>query len=71
MGDDVQTINAGIVDVALIAVNKADRPGTATARRCLRAAISDCSSGEGQWKPPIFLATATAGEGIELCSIFR
>lgn len=64
MGDHVQAIKAGIVDVALVAVNEADRPGVATARRDLRAASADRSSGEGQWKPPIFLTTATTGEGI-------
>ena len=52
MGDDAQAIKAGIIEVAdVFAVNKADRPGAATARRHLRAASSDRSSEEGQWKP--------------------
>lgn len=65
MGDDVQAIKAGIVELAdVFAVNKADRPGAATARRHLQVASSDRNSEEGQWKPPIFLTTATTGEGI-------
>lgn len=65
MGDDVQAIKAGIVELAdVFAVNKADRPGAVAARRHLRAASSDRSSGEGQWKHPVLLTTATTGEGI-------
>lgn len=65
MGDDVQAIKAGIVELAdVFAVNKADRPGAATARRHLRVASSDRNLGEGEWRPPIFLTIATTGEGI-------
>jgi len=40
MGDDVQAIKAGILEVAdIIVINKADLPGAENARRALRAAL--------------------------------
>ena len=41
MGDEVQAIKAGLLEVAdMIAVNKADRPGAQQAARQLRAMMS-------------------------------
>jgi LAO/AO transport system kinase len=67
MGDDVQASKAGIVELAdIFAVNKADRPGAEAARRHLRLASSDRSHGAGAWRPPVLLASAATGEGVDV-----
>lgn len=65
MGDDVQTIKAGIMEIAdIFVVNKSDQPGAQEAVRDLRTMIAMARRGEGDWKPPIVTTTATTGEGI-------
>ena len=62
MGDDVQAIKAGIMEIAdVIVVNKADRAGADRAESELRAALS---VGEGP-QPPVVRTVATDGQGIE------
>jgi LAO/AO transport system kinase len=66
MGDEVQAIKAGLLEVAdIIAVNKGDRPGADRAARQLRAMMST-AGGRVERKPPqIVITTATTGEGVE------
>jgi LAO/AO transport system kinase len=60
MGDDVQAIKAGIMEIAdIFAVNKADRPGVDQTLRELRAMLS-----LGHVDIPIFTTIATTGSGI-------
>lgn len=62
-GDEVQSMKAGLMEVAqVMVVNKADLAGADTAVTQLRAllAIADL----GAWKPPILKATARTAEGI-------
>ncbi|MCA9847740.1 MAG: methylmalonyl Co-A mutase-associated GTPase MeaB [Dehalococcoidia bacterium] len=62
-GDEVQSMKAGLMEVAqVMVVNKADLAGADTAVTQLRAllAIADL----GAWRPPILKATARTGEGV-------
>src|SRR5690606_26764983 len=62
-GDEVQSMKAGLMEVAqIMVVNKADLAGADTAVMQLRAllAIADL----GAWEPPILKATAKTGEGV-------
>jgi LAO/AO transport system kinase len=64
MGDDVQAIKAGIMEIAdLFVINKSDRPGADTLEHELRAVLSFGPSRDG-WEPPILRAVATEGKGI-------
>jgi len=61
MGDDVQAIKAGIMEIAdVFAINKADQPGTERVEQELRAMLS---LADGP-KPPIVRTVATEGTGI-------
>jgi LAO/AO transport system kinase len=61
MGDDVQAIKAGILEIAdIFAINKSDQPGADRVERELEAMLS-LTNGR---KPPIVKTVATTGEGI-------
>jgi LAO/AO transport system kinase len=63
LGDEVQAIKAGILEVAdILAVNKADRPGADRTVRDLEMVVPGKSS--GGWRPPVLRTVATSGEGI-------
>ena len=65
MGDEVQAIKAGLLEVAdVIVVNKGDRPGADRAARQLRAMLSTAGGRVQRKPPPVMLATATTGEGV-------
>ncbi len=65
MGDEVQAIKAGLLEVAdLIAVNKGDRPGADRAARQLRAMLSTAGGRVARTPPPVMVTTATTGEGV-------
>ncbi len=65
MGDEVQAIKAGLLEVAdVIAVNKGDRPGAQHAARQLRAMMSTAGGRVGHKPPPILITTATTGAGV-------
>jgi LAO/AO transport system kinase len=65
MGDEVQAIKAGLLEVAdLLVVNKGDRPGADLAARHLRAMLSTAGGRVQRKPPPILLTTATTGEGV-------
>ncbi|MGH9056148.1 MAG: methylmalonyl Co-A mutase-associated GTPase MeaB [Acidimicrobiales bacterium] len=62
-GDTVQTSKAGLLEVAdVLVVNKADRPGADQARRDLDGML-DMGSANRDWRPPVLLTVATAGDG--------
>lgn len=64
MGDDIQTMKAGVMEIGdIFVINKADRDGVATTERELEALLS-LSSREDGWEPPIVKTVATRGEGI-------
>jgi LAO/AO transport system kinase len=65
MGDEVQAIKAGLLEVAdLLVVNKGDRPGADVAARHLRTMLATPGGRARRTPPPILLTTATTGEGI-------
>ncbi|HEX4863648.1 MAG TPA: methylmalonyl Co-A mutase-associated GTPase MeaB [Acidimicrobiales bacterium] len=64
-GDAIQASKAGLLEVAdVFVVNKADRPGAAETRRDLETML-DMDAAMGDWRPPIVLTDASAGEGVD------
>jgi LAO/AO transport system kinase len=64
MGDDVQSIKAGMLEIAdVFVVNKADRPGTDQTVRQLRTMLQLGVPSPDGWSPPVLTAIATTGEG--------
>ena len=65
MGDDVQTIKAGIMEIAdIFVINKSDRDGADHVEREIRALQSLAMRRDG-WTPPIVKTVASQGTGIE------
>jgi LAO/AO transport system kinase len=65
MGDDVQTIKAGIMEIAdIFVINKSDRDGAENVEREVRAMQSLAVRKDG-WTPPIVKTVASEGKGIE------
>ena len=65
MGDDVQTIKAGIMEIAdIFVINKSDREGAERVEREIRALQSLAVRQDG-WTPPIVKTVASEGKGIE------
>jgi LAO/AO transport system kinase len=65
MGDDVQTIKAGILEIAdVFVVNKADRDGTDTLVRQLRQMLDIGGPQPDGWRVPIIRAVAMRAEGV-------
>jgi LAO/AO transport system kinase len=65
MGDDVQTIKAGIMEIAdIFVINKSDRDGAENVEREIRTLQSLAIRSDG-WTPPIVKTVASDGVGIE------
>lgn len=65
MGDDVQTIKAGIMEIAdLFVINKSDREGADRVEREIRA-MQTLTLRHDEWVPPIVKTVAIEGKGIE------
>jgi GTPase len=65
MGDDVQTIKAGIMEIAdIFVINKSDHAGAERVEKEIRALDSLALRTE-PWTPPIVRTIATAGEGVK------
>ena len=64
MGDDVQTIKAGIMEVAdIFVINKSDREGAERVEREIRA-LQSLAARSDSWTPPIVKTIASEGGGI-------
>jgi GTPase len=64
MGDDVQAIKAGIMEIAdVFVINKADQPGADRLEREILA-LQSLSTRHDHWTPPIVRTVATEGQGI-------
>jgi LAO/AO transport system kinase len=64
MGDDVQTIKAGIMEIAdIFVINKSDREGAERVEREIRA-MQALAAREDNWTPPIIKTVASDGQGI-------
>ena len=71
MGDEVQAIKAGLLEVAdIVVVNKGDRPGagrTASQLRAMLAAAAPRVAGDDRprpKRPEVIVTTASTGEGV-------
>jgi LAO/AO transport system kinase len=65
MGDSVQSIKAGILEIAdLFVINKADRDGVESLHRDLKQLLS-LSEHKPAWMPPIVKTVASEGKGID------
>ena len=63
MGDDVQTIKAGIMEIAdIFVINKSDREGAERVEREIRA-MQSLAARRDNWSPPIIKTVATDGAG--------
>jgi LAO/AO transport system kinase len=63
MGDDIQAIKAGILEIAdIFVINKADRPGTDKVGAELEAMMALAPAVAP--RPPVFRTVATSGEGV-------
>jgi LAO/AO transport system kinase len=73
MGDDVQSIKAGMLEIAdLFVVNKADREGADKVVRQLKAMLHLGEYRPDAWAPPVLSAVALQGTGcpqiVEACT---
>lgn len=80
LGDDIQAIKAGILEIAdILVVNKADRPGADSSARALSAMLEMAGQSTRRfqpaaqaldpavhpaWETPVLQVTATEGKGI-------
>ena len=65
MGDDVQIIKAGIMEIAdIFVINKSDREGAERVEREIRA-LQSLATRTDNWTPPIVKTVATEGTGIQ------
>lgn len=74
MGDDIQAIKAGILEIAdILVLNKADLPGAENALRTLRNMLelghpvreaAPSSGPSSEWRPPLIATVAIQNEGI-------
>jgi LAO/AO transport system kinase len=65
MGDDIQAIKAGIMEIGdLFVINKADREGVFSTEKELEALLSLASRSDN-WQPAIVKTVATENKGID------
>jgi LAO/AO transport system kinase len=65
MGDDVQALKAGIMEIAdVFVVNKSDRDGADRLVSAIESNLSLHEYGPDQWRPPVVKTVATTGAGV-------
>ncbi len=65
MGDDIQAIKAGIMEIGdIFVINKADRDGVNSTEKELQALLS-LAERDNSWQPPIVKTIAIESSGIE------
>lgn len=72
MGDEVQSLKAGVMEAAdVFVVNKADRGGAELVEAEILA-MQGLAAERGEWVPPVVRTVATTGEGVkELMEVVR
>jgi LAO/AO transport system kinase len=64
MGDEIQSLKAGVMEVAdIFVVNKSDRGGAELVEQeivAMQGLVADCA----EWVPPVVRTVATTGEGV-------
>ncbi|WP_433971846.1 methylmalonyl Co-A mutase-associated GTPase MeaB [Tunturiibacter lichenicola] len=64
MGDEVQSLKAGVMEVAdVFVVNKSDRGGAELVEQEI-VAMQGLAASRGGWVPPVVKTVATTGEGV-------
>jgi LAO/AO transport system kinase len=65
MGDSVQIIKAGLMEIAdIFVINKSDRDGALSLEKDLLTLLSLAESSPDQWQPKVLKSVATTGEGV-------
>jgi len=65
MGDDVQTMKAGIMEIAdVLVINKADRDGVLRTEKELQSLLT-LAPREDEWQPPIVKTVAIENKGLD------
>jgi LAO/AO transport system kinase len=65
MGDDVQTMKAGIMEIAdVFVINKSDHEGSERVEKEIRA-LQSLAIREDGWVPPVVKTIATSGTGVQ------
>ena len=65
MGDDVQSIKAGIMEIAdIFVINKSDHEGADRVEQEIRA-MQSLAMEHAEWVPPVVRTVASTGEGID------
>lgn len=66
MGDAIQAVKAGILEVAdIFVVNKADRDGADATARDLRGMLALHTREPHEWRQPVLRTVAATGEGLD------
>ncbi|GAA1749692.1 methylmalonyl Co-A mutase-associated GTPase MeaB [Luedemannella helvata] len=66
MGDAIQAVKAGILEVAdIFVINKADRDGADVTYRDIQGAIALGERAPGDWRPPVLRTVAARAEGMD------
>lgn len=68
MGDEVQSIKAGLLEVAdVIVVSKSDRPDAASTLQQLRALVRMQMYADDAWEVPVLAVSALRHQGVDAC----
>jgi LAO/AO transport system kinase len=66
MGDSIQAVKAGILEVAdVFVVNKADRDGVDATVRDIKGMLALADRTEAGWRPPVVTTVAQRGDGVD------
>jgi LAO/AO transport system kinase len=66
MGDGIQAVKAGILEIAdVLVVSKADRDGADATYRDLQGMLALGDRAPGQWRPQVVRAAALRGDGVD------
>jgi LAO/AO transport system kinase len=66
MGDAIQAVKAGILEIAdVFVVNKADRDGADATYTDIQGMIALGDRAAGEWRPQVVKASAARGQGID------
>jgi LAO/AO transport system kinase len=67
MGDEMQAIKAGIVEIGdIFVINKCEREGVEKVEGDLQSALGMALQRKDGWEPPVFRTEATSGKGIAI-----
>jgi LAO/AO transport system kinase len=66
MGDAIQAVKAGVLEIAdIFVINKADRPGADATYRDIQGMLGLGERAPGEWRPQVVRTTAVKREGID------